>query len=165
MNFRSFHPSPMKLFQIITFYLIGDTRLGLMRTCLTLNDRPQECYNSELNTPWLFTLVAIFSGCICLTVTIVLMVISHWDRTVGPYAKWIGFSAGKKDKFLIFSKQFPSWTFLYFFCDGLVDYRNIRIVCFQSVAPTLLNQIKKTEKGRTVLYCNGNNLFGLVLDM
>lgn len=71
----------------------GDTRLGLMRTCLTLNDRPQECYNSELNTPWLFTLVAIFSGCICLTVTIVLMVISHWDRTVGPYAKWIGFSA------------------------------------------------------------------------
>ena len=73
-----------------------------MRTCLTLNDRPQECYNSELNTPWLFTLVAIFSGCICLTVTIVLMVISHWDRTVGPYAKWIGFSAGKKDKYLIF---------------------------------------------------------------
>ena len=72
-----------------------------MRTCLTLNDRPQECYNSELNTPWLFTLVAIFSGCICLTVTIVLMVISHWDRTVGPYAKWIGFSAGKNDKYLI----------------------------------------------------------------
>ena len=92
----------MKQYEIITFYLIGDTRLGLMRTCLTLNDRPQECYNSELNTPWLFTLVAIFSGCICLTVTIVLMVISHWDRTVGPYAKWIGFSAGKKDKYLIF---------------------------------------------------------------
>ena len=108
----------MKQFEIITFYLIGDTRLGLMRTCLTLNDRPQECYNSELNTPWLFTLVAIFSGCICLTVTIVLMVISHWDRTVGPYAKWIGFSAGKKDKYLIFMNIGIHFhlTAIFYFC-------------------------------------------------
>ena len=22
------------------------------------------------------------------------MIVSHWDRTVAPYAKWIGFSAG-----------------------------------------------------------------------
>ena len=66
-----------------------------MRTCLTLHNRPQECYNSELNSSWLFTLIAIFAGCICLTVTIVLMIVSHWDRTVAPYAKWVGFSAGK----------------------------------------------------------------------
>ena len=73
---------------------IGDTRLGLMRTCLTLHNRPQSCYTSELNSPWLFTLIAIFAGCICLTITIVLMIASHWDRSVAPYAKWIGFSAG-----------------------------------------------------------------------
>ena len=87
-----------KIMKLLSFdhftYYLGDTRLGLMRTCLTLHNRPQECYNSELNSSWLFTLIAIFSGCICLTVTIVLMIVSHWDRTVAPYAKWIGFSAG-----------------------------------------------------------------------
>ena len=76
-----------------------------MRTCLTLHNRPQECYNSELNSSWLFTLIAIFSGCICLTVTIVLMIVSHWDRTVAPYAKWIGFSAGKL-KLIVYLTQY-----------------------------------------------------------
>lgn len=180
-----------------------------MRTCLTLHNRPQECYNSELNSSWLFTLIAIFAGCICLTVTIVLMIVSHWDRTVAPYAKWIGFSAGKLNNiswcywkgefpeyilttltilppshgieyyellFVLFffsnivllgvncfsnrifrgwdrrcslsaSKQFSSWTVVYFLCHGSVDYGYIWTVCFQSVSPTFL-------KTRTMCLCS-----------
>jgi hypothetical protein len=36
----------------------------------------------------------VFCGCICVTTTIVLILASVWDRTVTPYAKWVGFVAG-----------------------------------------------------------------------
>ena len=40
------------------------------------------------------TLVCVFCGCICVTTTIVLLIATLWDRTVTPYAKWVGFVAG-----------------------------------------------------------------------
>ena len=73
--------------------MTGETRLGLTRTCLTLYNRPQTCFTPTLNPEWLFTFVAIFGGCVCLTTSIVLIIASHWDRTVAPYAKWFGFAA------------------------------------------------------------------------
>ena len=115
---------------------IGDTRLGLMRTCLTLHNRPQQCYNSELNSSWLFTLIAIFAGCICLTITIVLMIVSHWDRTVAPYAKWIGFSAGNfpfKNCFerngskILYDYQFRKYYNIYFI------YFSVILFCLASI--------------------------------
>ena len=40
------------------------------------------------------TLICVFCGCICVTTTIVLLIATLWDRTVTPYAKWVGFVAG-----------------------------------------------------------------------
>ncbi|XP_011169693.1 lariat debranching enzyme [Solenopsis invicta] len=71
----------------------GDTRLGLMWSCMTLYNRPQVCFKSELESEWMMALVCIFIGCILITATIILLVISHWDRTVIPFARWVGFGA------------------------------------------------------------------------
>ncbi|XP_011873045.1 PREDICTED: lariat debranching enzyme-like [Vollenhovia emeryi] len=71
----------------------GDTRLGLMWSCMTLYNRPQVCFKSQLQSEWMMALVCIFIGCILITATIILLVISHWDRTVIPFARWVGFGA------------------------------------------------------------------------
>lgn len=73
----------------------GDTRLGLMWTCMTLFNRPQVCFTPDLRLEWLLALVSIFIGCICITTTIILLASSHWDRNVIPYARWVGFTASK----------------------------------------------------------------------
>ena len=73
----------------------GDTRLGLMWTCITLYNRPQVCFTPDLQPEWLLALVCIFVGCICITTTIILLASSHWDRNVVPYARWVGFTASK----------------------------------------------------------------------
>uniref|UniRef100_A0A6P7FIJ6 Uncharacterized protein C16orf52 homolog B n=1 Tax=Diabrotica virgifera virgifera TaxID=50390 RepID=A0A6P7FIJ6_DIAVI len=73
----------------------GDTRLGLMWSCMTLYNRPQTCFTPELQPEWLLALVCIFVGCICITTTIILLASSHWDRNVVPYARWVGFTASK----------------------------------------------------------------------
>uniref|UniRef100_U5EVX3 Putative conserved plasma membrane protein n=1 Tax=Corethrella appendiculata TaxID=1370023 RepID=U5EVX3_9DIPT len=71
----------------------GDTRLGLMWTCVTLYNRSQVCYTPELEPEWLITLICIFIGCICITTTIILLASSNFDRNVIPYAKYVGFTA------------------------------------------------------------------------
>jgi len=83
---------------IAFFFLIGDTRLGLMWSCMTLYNRPQICYKSALQSEWLMALVCIFVGCILITATIILLIISHWDRSVIPYARWVGFGASTYKK-------------------------------------------------------------------
>ncbi|XP_033325389.1 uncharacterized protein LOC117219932 isoform X2 [Megalopta genalis] len=71
----------------------GDTRLGLMWSCMTLYNRPQVCYSPDLQPEWLMALACIFIGCILITATIILLASSHWDRNVIPYARWVGFTA------------------------------------------------------------------------
>lgn len=73
----------------------GETRLGLMWTCMTLYNRPQVCFTPELQPEWLIALICIFVGCICITTTIILLASSNWDRNVIPYARWVGFTASK----------------------------------------------------------------------
>lgn len=73
----------------------GETRLGLMWTCTTVYNRPQVCYTPELQPEWLLALICIFSGCICITTTIILLASSNWDRQVIPYARWVGFTASE----------------------------------------------------------------------
>nr|CAD7430104.1 unnamed protein product [Timema monikensis] len=70
-----------------------NTRLGLMWTCMRLHNRPQVCFPPNLQPEWLLTLVCIFVGCICITTTIIMLALSHWDRNVVPYARWVGFTA------------------------------------------------------------------------
>ncbi|XP_024940229.1 uncharacterized protein C16orf52 homolog A isoform X3 [Cephus cinctus] len=71
----------------------GDTRLGLMWSCMTLYNRPQMCYTPDLQPEWLMALVCICMGCILITTTIILLASSPWDHNAIPYARWIGFTA------------------------------------------------------------------------
>ncbi|XP_050475861.1 uncharacterized protein C16orf52 homolog A isoform X1 [Bombus vancouverensis nearcticus] len=71
----------------------GDTRLGLMWSCMTLYNRPPVCYSSNLEPEWFMALICIFVGCILITATIILLATSHWDRNVISYARWVGFTA------------------------------------------------------------------------
>lgn len=73
----------------------GETKLGLMWTCMTLYNRPPTCFTPDLQPEWLLALVCIFVGCICITTTVILLATSHWDRNVIPYARWVGFTASK----------------------------------------------------------------------
>lgn len=88
---------------VMHFFLTGDTRLGLMWSCMTLYNRPQVCYKSDLQSEWLMALICIFVGCILITATIILLVISHWDRSVIPYARWVGFGASTYQRNMIFN--------------------------------------------------------------
>lgn len=78
-----------------TFLHTGDTRLGLMWSCITLYNRPQVCFTPDLQPEWLLALICIFIGCICITTTVILLASSHFDRNVIPYARWVGFAASK----------------------------------------------------------------------
>lgn len=82
-------------FPIYFTHITGETRLGLMWTCMTLHNRPQVCFTPELQPEWLLALICIFVGCICITTTIILLASSNWDRDVIPYARWVGFTASK----------------------------------------------------------------------
>ncbi|NP_001280294.1 uncharacterized protein LOC100165418 [Acyrthosiphon pisum] len=88
----------------------GDTRLGLMWTCMTLFNRPQVCFTPDLRLEWLLALVSIFIGCICITTTIILLASSHWDRNVIPYARWVGLLPWYY--FVLLPLYFP-WVFIY----------------------------------------------------
>ncbi|KAH8240043.1 hypothetical protein KR032_010546 [Drosophila birchii] len=78
---------------IITESGTGDIRLGLMWTCMTLYNRPQVCYTPDLQPEWLVALICIFTGCICVTTTVILLASSSCNRNVIPYARWVGFTA------------------------------------------------------------------------
>lgn len=71
----------------------GDTRLGLMSSCMTIYGRSQTCYTPALQPEWSLTLICIIMGCSCVTGTIILLAISRWNLEVIPYARWVGFSA------------------------------------------------------------------------
>lgn len=66
-----------------------------MWSCMTLYNRPQVCYTPDLQPEWLIALACIFTGCVLITVTIILLACSHWDRHVIPYARWVGFTASE----------------------------------------------------------------------
>lgn len=91
INILTFHLTV----DIILFTFAGDTRLGLMWSCMTLYNRPQICYKPDLKPEWWTALICILVGCILITTTIILLITSHWDRNVIPYARWVGFSASK----------------------------------------------------------------------
>ncbi|XP_022668600.1 uncharacterized protein C16orf52 homolog B-like isoform X3 [Varroa destructor] len=72
----------------------GDTRLGLLQTCLSINGRPGlTCYPPKLQPEWMLTLVCIIIGCICITATTILLAISHRNLGIVHYARWMGFAA------------------------------------------------------------------------
>merc|ERR1712061_447687 len=71
----------------------GSTRIGLLRSCMTLRNRPTECFVQNLTPEWALSLICIFSGCLCLTTTLGLIIVTQWDRSLQQYARWFGFLA------------------------------------------------------------------------
>lgn len=71
----------------------GSTRIGLLRTCMTIRNRSTQCFSQDLTVEWTFALIFIFSGCVCLTTALGLTVAAQWDRTVERYSRWAGFLA------------------------------------------------------------------------
>lgn len=123
------------------FFLAGDTRLGLMWTCMTLYNRPQVCFTPDLQPEWLLALVCIFVGCICITTTIILLASSHWDRNVIPYARWVGFTASMiftffkydnnnrfylLESFIIFSETYSSNILQSFYQEYVLGYKHFK---------------------------------------
>lgn len=89
--------------------ILGDTRLGLMWSCMTLYNRPQICYKPDLKPEWWMALVCILVGCLLISTTIILLISSHWDRNAIPYARWVGFTASKID---FYSSQRLFWSYI-----------------------------------------------------
>ena len=71
----------------------GDTKLGLMVSCMTLYNRPPICYQPDLKPEWWMALVCIVVGCVLIAITVGFLIFSHWNRNVIPYARWVGFTA------------------------------------------------------------------------
>lgn len=72
----------------------GETRLGLLQTCLTIYGRPgTTCFPSQLQPEWMLALICIFAGCTFITATTILLVVSHWNMAIVHYARWMGFTA------------------------------------------------------------------------
>ena len=55
----------------------------------------------DLSAEWIVALICIFSGCICLTTTLGLIIVTQWERSLEQYARWSGFLAGNKSAFVI----------------------------------------------------------------
>lgn len=70
-------------------------RLGLTKHCQIIYGRPEICVFPRLSCEWLLTLILISCGILCLTVTCVLQLVSHWRRFAIKYARWIAFTASK----------------------------------------------------------------------
>ncbi|KAI1291876.1 Inactive dipeptidyl peptidase 10 [Halotydeus destructor] len=71
----------------------GDTRLGLLQSCITLYGRKSHCYVPVLETEWMVTLILIILGCLCVTGAVILLVLSSWNARVITHARWTGFAA------------------------------------------------------------------------
>ncbi|XP_015906444.1 uncharacterized protein C16orf52 homolog A [Parasteatoda tepidariorum] len=71
----------------------GNTRLGLLRNCMTIYGRDQVCFTPSLRSEWTLALACIVLGCFAVFITVLLLISSHWHDQGVPYARWIGFCA------------------------------------------------------------------------
>lgn len=71
----------------------GETRLGLLQSCVTLYERKSTCFTPHLQAEWFLTLICIVGGCLCVTLTVILFVFSRRNLRIISYARWLGFTA------------------------------------------------------------------------
>lgn len=71
----------------------GNTRLGLLRNCMTIYGREQVCFAPSLRTEWTLALTCIIFGVLSVLLTIMFLIFSQWYENVVSYARWIGFLA------------------------------------------------------------------------
>ena len=80
-------------FNFDIWHFTGSTRIGLLRSCMTIRNKPTECFTQSLTVEWAFSLIFIFLGCVCLTTALAVTIISQWERGVERYSRWAGFFA------------------------------------------------------------------------
>ncbi|XP_039261777.1 modulator of smoothened protein-like [Styela clava] len=71
----------------------GDITLGLTMQCQTIYGRKQSCFAPDLPPEWLGTRLFLVAGIVCLGITCLLVVSSHWKRDRLIYARWMAFIA------------------------------------------------------------------------
>merc|ERR1712209_34463 len=69
----------------------GSTRIGLLRSCMTIRNQPTECFTQSLTAEWALSLIFIFFGCVCLTTALAVTILSQWQRGFEKYSRWAGF--------------------------------------------------------------------------
>lgn len=85
------------------FILIGGLRIGLMQECLTIYNRQSTCIPpSNIPYEWGLCLLAIFIGSVGLTTTIVLLIVSMWERSCVIHARYIGFISSECQHLILF---------------------------------------------------------------
>jgi hypothetical protein len=90
-------------------------RLGLTQHCQVIYGRTEICTFPRISLEWMLTLVLISFGIMCLTVTCVLQILSHWKRNAIKYARWIAFTASKLlYKCLLCTLFLQSFQFIHF---------------------------------------------------
>ena len=60
---------------------------------------------TPIRAEWILTFICIILGILCVTTTIILLIISHWRYRVMKHARWLGFAASK---YLFTSKTLSS---------------------------------------------------------
>ena len=83
------HPSPL-------LSPTGSIRLGLLWSCQTSRGRPETCYVPSLCPEWLLVLVCLLCSCLCVSTTLVLLLLGAWSRRLYNAARWLGFAAGER---------------------------------------------------------------------
>ena len=75
---------------------LGNTEIGLLRTCLKIYNRDSTCFVPGAYQPvFILTFICIVSAVFCVTTTVSLLVVSRWKEGVKKYASWFGFVASK----------------------------------------------------------------------
>lgn len=84
---------------IFLFSRLGEAKLGLLQTCMTIYGRSQVCVTPQLHPEWMLTLICVILGAMCVTATIILLVASHYYLHFISYARWVGFTASEYQLF------------------------------------------------------------------
>nr|XP_026689477.1 modulator of smoothened protein [Ciona intestinalis] len=78
---------------INTGAVAGALTLGLTKQCQTIFGRDRICFSPTLPPEWICALFFLSAGIACLAGTCILVVLSHWHRSMLMYARWVAFSA------------------------------------------------------------------------
>ncbi|XP_037076666.1 LOW QUALITY PROTEIN: uncharacterized protein C16orf52 homolog A-like [Pollicipes pollicipes] len=71
----------------------GSIRLGLLWSCQTTRGRPEVCFVPRLCAEWLVALVCLLCSCLCVSSTLLTLVLGHWSSQFQLAARWLGFAA------------------------------------------------------------------------
>ena len=72
----------------------GSTKIGLLKTCLTVYGRQSICFAPDpVRGEWLLTFVCIMLGVLCISVTVIFLILSYWQFWAVKFARWMGFLA------------------------------------------------------------------------